>query len=140
MRFAWSNSCRTLHRLVGALRDLPAAAHLYMRYMLPALFAAALSMWLAIPGPATMASASLIGSDALAHSVRMRHISGSLAKSPHARGRLQKVQLDLSPAPRQLLGAYSHRHSVSARVRALLEFIQARLQGGDHVPVRPSRL
>jgi DNA-binding transcriptional LysR family regulator len=46
-----------------------------------------------------------------------------------AEGRLQKVQLDLSPAPLQLLGAYSHRHSVTARVRALLEFIQARLQG-----------
>ncbi|MGF6416883.1 DNA-binding transcriptional LysR family regulator [Stenotrophomonas sp. AN71] len=44
-------------------------------------------------------------------------------------GRLQKVQLDLDPAPLQLLGAYSHRHSVTARVRALLEFIQARLQG-----------
>ncbi|HCT27868.1 MAG TPA: LysR family transcriptional regulator [Stenotrophomonas sp.] len=46
-----------------------------------------------------------------------------------ARGRLQEVQLDLLPAPLQLLGAYSHRHSVTARVRALLEFIQARLQG-----------
>ncbi len=46
-----------------------------------------------------------------------------------AAGRLQAVQLDLSPAPLQLLGAYSHRHSVTARVRALLEFIQARLQG-----------
>ncbi|MFL6957466.1 LysR family transcriptional regulator [Nocardiopsis yanglingensis] len=44
-------------------------------------------------------------------------------------GRLQKVQLDLNPAPLQLLGAYSHRHSVTARVRALLEFIQARLLG-----------
>jgi len=45
---------------------------------------------------------------------------------------LQEVQLDLRPAPLQLLGAYSHRHSVTARVRALLEFIQARLQGvGD---------
>jgi len=49
------------------------------------------------------------------------------------------VQLDLSPAPLQLLGAYSHRHSVTARVRALLEFIQARLQGGDPVPVNPSQ-
>ncbi|MBH1432120.1 LysR family transcriptional regulator [Stenotrophomonas maltophilia] len=49
-----------------------------------------------------------------------------------AAGRLQRVQLDLSPAPLQLLGAYSHRHSVTARVRSLLEFIQARLQGvGD---------
>lgn len=46
-----------------------------------------------------------------------------------AQGRLQEVQLDLLPAPLQLLGAYSHRHSVTARVRALLEFIQARLQG-----------
>jgi DNA-binding transcriptional LysR family regulator len=45
-----------------------------------------------------------------------------------AAGRLQEVQLDLSPAPLQLLGAYSHRHSVTARVRALLEFIQTRLQ------------
>jgi len=46
-----------------------------------------------------------------------------------AAGRLQEVKLDLNPAPLQLLGAYSHRHSVSARVRALLEFIEARLQG-----------
>jgi len=73
-------------------------------------------------------------------SVGLRHVSGSVAKRPHARGRLQNVQLDLSPAPLQLLGAYSHRRSVTARVRALLEFIQARLQGGDPVPVSPSRL
>lgn len=46
-----------------------------------------------------------------------------------SRYRLQKVQLDMNPAPLQMLGAYSHRHSVTARVRALLEFIQARLQG-----------
>lgn len=45
-----------------------------------------------------------------------------------AAGRLQEVPLDLCPAPLQLLGAYSHRHSVTARVRALLEFIQVRLQ------------
>ncbi|PBI89340.1 HTH-type transcriptional regulator DmlR [Variovorax boronicumulans] len=44
-----------------------------------------------------------------------------------ATGRLQVVPLDLSPAPLQLLGAYSHRHSVTARVRALLELIQVRL-------------
>ncbi|WP_207072375.1 LysR family transcriptional regulator [Pseudomonas putida] len=44
-----------------------------------------------------------------------------------ATGRLQEVVLDLCPAPLQLLGAYSHRHSVTARVRALLEFIQVRL-------------
>ena len=44
-----------------------------------------------------------------------------------AAGRLQEVTLDLCPAPLQLLGAYSHRHSVTARVRALLEFIQMRL-------------
>jgi DNA-binding transcriptional LysR family regulator len=41
-----------------------------------------------------------------------------------ATGRLQEVSLDLRPAPLQLLGAYSHRHSVTARVRALLELIQ----------------
>jgi hypothetical protein len=29
----------------------------------------------------------------------------------------------------QLLGAYSHRHSVTARVRALLELMQVRLAG-----------
>ncbi|AEF22137.1 LysR family transcriptional regulator [Pseudomonas fulva] len=44
-----------------------------------------------------------------------------------AMGRLQEVQLDLCPAPLKLLGAYSHRHSVTTRVRALLEFIQVRL-------------
>ncbi|KAG1441437.1 hypothetical protein G6F57_018704 [Rhizopus arrhizus] len=41
-----------------------------------------------------------------------------------ATGRLQEVSLDLCPAPLQLLGAYSHRHSVTARVRALLDLIQ----------------
>ncbi|WP_088159212.1 LysR family transcriptional regulator [Achromobacter xylosoxidans] len=44
-----------------------------------------------------------------------------------AAGRLVEVPLDLRPAPLQLLGAYSHRHSVTARVRALLELMQARL-------------
>lgn len=46
-----------------------------------------------------------------------------------AAGRLREVPLDLRPAPLQLLGAYSHRHSVTARVRALLELIQVRLEG-----------
>lgn len=46
-----------------------------------------------------------------------------------AAGRLQEVTLDLCPAPLQLLGAYSHRHSVTRRVRALLELIQLRLAG-----------
>lgn len=46
-----------------------------------------------------------------------------------ATGRLREVPLDLCPAPLQLLGAYSHRHSVTARVRALLELIQVRLAG-----------
>ncbi|HFT6974628.1 LysR family transcriptional regulator [Stenotrophomonas maltophilia] len=55
-----------------------------------------------------------------------------------ADGRLQEVQLDLLPAPLQLLGAYSHRHSVMARVRALLEFIQARLQPAAPV-LRPDQ-
>ncbi|PSM15641.1 LysR family transcriptional regulator [Stenotrophomonas maltophilia] len=55
-----------------------------------------------------------------------------------AEGRLQEVQLDLLPAPLQLLGAYSHRHSVTARVRALLEFIQARLQPAAPV-LRPDQ-
>lgn len=44
-----------------------------------------------------------------------------------AAGRLVEVPLDLRPAPLQLLGAYSHRHSVTARVRALLELMQLRL-------------
>lgn len=44
-----------------------------------------------------------------------------------AAGRLVEVPLDLRPAPLQLLGAYSHRHSVTARVRALLELMQVRL-------------
>ncbi|OZI71869.1 LysR family transcriptional regulator [Bordetella genomosp. 12] len=44
-----------------------------------------------------------------------------------AAGRLQEVPLDLRPAPLQLLGAYRHRHSVTARVRALLALIQTRL-------------
>ncbi|PVZ13688.1 MULTISPECIES: LysR family transcriptional regulator [unclassified Pseudomonas] len=44
-----------------------------------------------------------------------------------AAGLLQEVPLDLRPAPLQLLGAYSHRHSVTARVRALLELISVRL-------------
>lgn len=46
-----------------------------------------------------------------------------------AAGRLLEVPLDMHPAPLQLLGAYSHRHSVTARVRALLELIQVRLSG-----------
>ncbi len=44
-----------------------------------------------------------------------------------ATGRLVEVPLDLRPAPLQLLGAYSHRHSVTTRVRALLELMQLRL-------------
>jgi DNA-binding transcriptional LysR family regulator len=50
-----------------------------------------------------------------------------------ATGRLQEVSLDLCPAPLQLLGAYSHRHSVTARVRALLDLIQVRLAGSASV-------
>ncbi len=46
-----------------------------------------------------------------------------------AAGRLLEVPLDMRPAPLQLLGAYSHRHSVTTRVRTLLELIQARLGG-----------
>ncbi|MGS1011746.1 LysR family transcriptional regulator [Achromobacter anxifer] len=44
-----------------------------------------------------------------------------------ATGRLVEVPLDLRPAPLQLLGAYSHRHSVTTRVRALLALMQLRL-------------
>ncbi|MEB3096776.1 LysR family transcriptional regulator [Achromobacter sp. D10] len=44
-----------------------------------------------------------------------------------AAGRLVEVPLDLRPAPLQLLAAYNHRHSVTARVRALLELMQRRL-------------
>jgi len=51
-----------------------------------------------------------------------------------AMGRLQEVRLDLRPAPLKLLGAYSHRHSVTARVRALLALIQARLAGLESAP------
>lgn len=51
-----------------------------------------------------------------------------------ATGRLLEVPLDLRPAPLQLLGAYSHRHSVTARVRALLELIQLRLAGSVKLP------
>lgn len=54
-----------------------------------------------------------------------------------ATGRLQEVPLDLRPAPLQLLGAYSHRHSVTARVRALLELIQVRLAGSVNPPMDP---
>lgn len=54
-----------------------------------------------------------------------------------ATGRLQEVALDLCPAPLQLLGAYSHRHSVTARVRALLELIQVRLAGSLNPPTDP---
>lgn len=56
-------------------------------------------------------------------------LAASPCKEDLAAGRLQEVPLDLCPAPLQLLGAYSHRHSVTARVRALLEFIQVRLMG-----------
>lgn len=56
-------------------------------------------------------------------------LAASPCKEDLASGRLQEVPLDLCPAPLQLLGAYSHRHSVTARVRALLEFIQVRLKG-----------
>ena len=54
-----------------------------------------------------------------------------------ATGRLQEVPLDLCPAPLKLLGAYSHRHSVTARVRALLDLIQVRLAGSVNPPVDP---
>ena len=54
-----------------------------------------------------------------------------------ATGRLQEVPLDLCPAPLQLLGAYSHRHSVTARVRALLELIQLRLAESLSPPRNP---
>lgn len=54
-----------------------------------------------------------------------------------ATGRLQEVSLDLRPAPLQLLGAYSHRHSVTARVRALLELIQVRLADAVSPPMAP---
>lgn len=56
-----------------------------------------------------------------------------------AAGRLVEVPLDLRPAPLQLLGAYSHRHSVTARVRALLELMQLRLgAAGNAIGARPS--
>ena len=56
-----------------------------------------------------------------------------------AAGRLVEVPLDLRPAPLQLLGAYSHRHSVTARVRALLELMQLRLgAAGNAISARPS--
>ncbi len=51
-----------------------------------------------------------------------------------AAGRLQEVVLDLCPAPLQLLAAYSHRHSVTARVRALLAFIRERLEAMHSLP------
>ena len=54
-----------------------------------------------------------------------------------AAGRLQEVALDLCPSPLQLLGAYSHRHSVTARVRALLDLIQVRLAGSWKPPSDP---
>ena len=54
-----------------------------------------------------------------------------------ATGRLQEVSLDLRPAPLQLLGAYSHRHSVTARVRALLQLIQVRLADAASPPMDP---
>lgn len=57
-------------------------------------------------------------------------LAASPCQEDLASGRLQEVPLDLCPAPLQLLGAYSHRHSVTARVRALLEFIQVRLKEG----------
>jgi hypothetical protein len=47
---------------------------------------------------------------------------------------LQEVVLDLCPAPLQLLAAYSHRHSVTARVRALLAFIRERLEAMHSLP------
>lgn len=56
-----------------------------------------------------------------------------------AAGRLQELPLDLRPAPLKLLGAYSHRHSVTARVRALLELIQLRLAGLASPPEDTSR-
>lgn len=52
-------------------------------------------------------------------------------------GRLLEVPLDLCPAPLQLLGAYSHRHSVTARVRALLDLIQKRLAESGHQSMHP---
>lgn len=56
-----------------------------------------------------------------------------------ATGRLREVPLDLQPAPLQLLGVYSHRQSVSARARALLELIQQRLaEAGLGASVPPS--
>nr|WP_314483358.1 LysR family transcriptional regulator [uncultured Pseudomonas sp.] len=55
-----------------------------------------------------------------------------------AAGRLQEVVLDMRPAPLQLLAAYSHRHSVTARVKDLLAFIQMRLEALHSLPSGPA--
>jgi len=43
------------------------------------------------------------------------------------------LPLNLRPTPLQLQGAYSHRHSVTGRVRALLKRIQVRLAASAKV-------
>lgn len=60
------------------------------------------------------------------HGLGFAIVAAYPCKGDIAAGLLQEVQLDLNPAPLQLLGAYSHRHSVTARVRALLELIRTR--------------
>ncbi|QDD63208.1 LysR family transcriptional regulator [Herbaspirillum seropedicae] len=62
-------------------------------------------------------------------------VAASPCQEDLATGRLREVPLDLCPAPLKLLGAYSHRHSVTVRVRALLELIQLRLAGSLNQPI-----
>lgn len=67
------------------------------------------------------------GADGRAPGHRFRDPGGLLV--PGGPGQRATARGAAGPAPRalQLLGVYSHRHSVSARARALLELIQARL-------------
>ncbi|WP_043418361.1 LysR family transcriptional regulator [Cupriavidus basilensis] len=65
---------------------------------------------------------------------RYRVNSGELAVA----GARQGIGFAIVAAyPCQGLGAYSHRHSVTARVRALLELIQVRLAGSASLPMDP---
>ena len=51
-----------------------------------------------------------------------------------AAGRLVRVPLEMTPAPLELLAAYSSRNSVNAKIRELLQLMQARLAVVEAMP------
>lgn len=51
-----------------------------------------------------------------------------------AAGQLVRVSLEMTPAPLELLAAYSSRNSVNAKIRELLQLMQARLASWVAMP------